>query len=1847
MTNILSIPKIKELKVIFLKITGEKDEHTITNIFTDSTVKDIQHKIFCECDVKPHEQYIFFKSDVDQHFFENIENIFSSLNILNNKTLINYLSKILLDSDIKKLQTELKKKKINLDDVLNFIETNKIKHYYRPLNIIFRNNLENIDIKNFTQVSDSFTENLENNNLNTFKILDDTIFLYSKKDIRENFDDDNKELLLEKYFPNKNQSLNKEKLCSQIEEDDKILENIYLEDEAIKDKFTEEFEKPFEDMVKNKLTYLSFIINNYYYQDCDIQRIFNMIELDENIVFCKFSVKRKKQFYKIFKPKFFGDEATISKKQFNSWRMFNLSDKEKENFNYNSCIYLKILYDNKPNDSYITILLNSNNQMLINLENNNISVERLSDKIFNFIKKVKSINDESFYNLDKKDFLLSEMYQIQHINFTKNIQVDKNLSLKTLRKNLNDQHKYIFSLVYPENDRFFSYGLKRTSNFKTDKNINYLMEKLFITQKENVEQGKKYLQDVFELSNIDDKFASFMMNYETETKSKYDLVMPNFTISTNGNNFIITSKNFDNFEEINVMSLLLNKVFKSFMVGDQVKGKPTEIIEIKNIEESNNSNSNSESDSNSNSNTGGPVLIGSPSNENQSNKSLSSNSKSESKQFDDEEDKEFEISFNYINKNYTTYMGAMREHYGPPHPQPPPNEPNKKEKLFAGKNYTVKCRRQPYIVSKQHFDSNINKENKYNTLGGLDTKYIKSDGKLDDAIYHLESDDKKRVYICPRIWCVKDNIPIDPKYFAEHKQCPKCKGKVIGKNAKLSEDRCVIIVEAEVNYFKATDENKKNYLKKIFGDKPIPEELRTLELGMYPKFLDATKQPDNKGLPCCYKNPLTSKVEKESVKKDKSEKPVLEQKIFRFITDGKFPLKKQKRLAILPSDIDLLLDNLETSKMLEKLEDLSTKDLAKLKKLQGKKNKTPDDVAKINQLIQKKKGYEYEFKFYDETINIGFKKELDKVKGDKDQKNYEFSDVLFRMGISQDVNKSFINSIESLYNIGGGNKNIDDLILDKNIFTPSLFCTLNNGNLLEIFRSDEIEDEDYQKWLNDFRDDLKKINIKDELILKNLYSSFTNFIKYHFSDSRKNYEFYQDLLGRKGFLFDEELNIFIIEKTSYDSNSEINLVCPKINLFNDYFNKNNNTIILLNTGIYFEPIICLRFVELNKDKTEKLNPCLPIYKFNYNKTKFNNKDPSKNAFYRPILKTLFNIAIEKCNESKLEMSNEIFDNNLENLSYFKENVGLPIKKYIYGNNLKIQGILLEEDIYVPIFPSGIVEPMSKLENVSYLFKNLITMEKYETELSKLEKNNSFFKSYKIKEIITENVGENKILKGALLKNGTVIPLKNETLPVNSKSLDFEDMFEFQIDDNIYRKTEIDNKRIQFNYDYNNENYQFQKIRYIFNDYIRNIKNEKDRNLIKKIIINPVYTLVVKRQKTKMVVEKIFDELFHFGNLKDKPDLFKNKTKKLVKCYSLTKKKCVGDCEKVNDNCKSFITKNNIVTGEENYGKYLNEIVEEIVRDSKKGLQFITKKVDNITEIDFSNKKNEIFFSDEQFEYLENDLYKKKKIRHVRDINIFDTINQNNSIKITKDEWQKLKEGGKKKKIIKSNVNVSNSKSLSKSLKSSLSVKNIEGTEVDLFGEKRKKKKIKKGTCIFPYKLKREGQGYKIMNDCFPELPGDVKESGIYGADGASCPTKVDEIYNKYKEEGAKHKFWKKEKGKLYYNFDGDGKYANEKPKGFCDFRDYILRQKNKTLKNKKINPNCKKTFKVKKDKKNKSPSKYVPTNYTENGEEYTIVLEKDKAKIKNKFDPHFVCPVELDDDDVFNAKIHKTEKSFI
>ena len=177
----------------------------------------------------------------------------------------------------------------------------------------------------------------------------------------------------------------------------------------------------------------------------------------------------------------------------------------------------------------------------------------------------------------------------------------------------------------------------------------------------------------------------------------------------------------------------------------------------------------------------------------------------------------------------------------------------------------------------------------------------------------------------------------------------------------------LIIVSAENDYFK-TDDKKKNYLQKIFDEagKPVPEELKNNEQRMYPKFLDA-KNPDvKKRLPCCYKGMKDEKKETTAPREttENSKPDVVDQKVFRFITESKFPMRKLRRLAILPDDLDIMLDNTETNKIVEKLEDLSQTENKTLKELRGKKNPTAKQANKLKELEIKKKGYEYSFKFW-------------------------------------------------------------------------------------------------------------------------------------------------------------------------------------------------------------------------------------------------------------------------------------------------------------------------------------------------------------------------------------------------------------------------------------------------------------------------------------------------------------------------------------------------------------------------------------------------------------------------------------------------------------------------------------------------------------------------------------------------------------------------------------------------------------------------------------------------------------------------------------------------------------------
>ena len=61
---------------------------------------------------------------------------------------------------------------------------------------------------------------------------------------------------------------------------------------------------------------------------------------------------------------------------------------------------------------------------------------------------------------------------------------------------------------------------------------------------------KARLRTIFPNINIDERYQSFLTEYVDERKSKYKLLMPHFTVSTNENKFVIKMRHFSKLSEI-------------------------------------------------------------------------------------------------------------------------------------------------------------------------------------------------------------------------------------------------------------------------------------------------------------------------------------------------------------------------------------------------------------------------------------------------------------------------------------------------------------------------------------------------------------------------------------------------------------------------------------------------------------------------------------------------------------------------------------------------------------------------------------------------------------------------------------------------------------------------------------------------------------------------------------------------------------------------------------------------------------------------------------------------------------------------------------------------------------------------------------------------------------------------------------------------------------------------------------------------------------------------------------------------------------------------------------------------
>ena len=775
---------------------------------------------------------------------------------------------------------------------------------------------------------------------------------------------------------------------------------------------------------------------------------------------------------------------------------------------------------------------------------------------------------------------------------------------------------------------------------------------------------------------------------------------------------------------------------------------------------------------------------------NDSNNNTNSSKSSSSNSYQEEIVPERIDDLEYNGLTVSQYFRNMRKKYD--------------EKFFKG-NYTRSCPatedRIPVIVSKALWEY-IAKNKRFSD--GLD-KY--KEDSIDDEKYRIitGSEDIENVYICPRIYCVRCMVPIKTDEFIKKDlRCPFCNGKptkVKGVRGRFDEEHTVKI--------RGDDYWKNNKWEKIQVD--CADCLRKM------KYIDYYKN-DYKCIKC----------DSENVKVDENE-------IIPFLLD----IKKQK--LKIPAILESSLSPMFPRKKPGSVPPCCDKNAGEKRTKDSKENIFKDSSTKLthdeigllpsdlNELLNNnnsiqikngtfvttegnKKKIFYKYKFYEKTKILAF----DKKKTPINRK------LIFRLGNNYvKESNSFILALHKL-------KCIEELIENKSLKERSKFsfkeitdnidlltyASVNNGNLNEMFRSKQtIGKENYQE-----------LNLQvDENSIRELNNSLQNFKAYcNNKNEFKNYTHYVELLGRSGILFKNNYNIVVIDKVlGEDKNIRIN--CPLYS-----YNSNYETIFVIKfidekNKEYFEPII-----KINLDKVER-----PIqYSFPENDKNFIN---------------VFKIIKDICLKNLHNKPYNLYDiTNIVNQTKFK------IDYHVINKHFKVVGVILNNSLFIPIFPSGINNKISILKNKKFeiIGINFIEILPYEEFLSKSKEFLDEIKNKNI-DIYPEFLQElrqtksNGNINGLILKDNLFVPIKDGRGKNNSnQSNNLES--EFKINNLIYNKNNIEQ----------NQKDEYLDLKIKINRLLLRKENKDINKELKKIIFNPV---LIKKDK-KLLIIKILGQL---------------------------------------------------------------------------------------------------------------------------------------------------------------------------------------------------------------------------------------------------------------------------------------------------------------------------------------------------------------------------------------------------
>lgn len=543
-----------------------------------------------------------------------------------------------------------------------------------------------------------------------------------------------------------------------------------------------------------------------------------------------------------------------------------------------------------------------------------------------------------------------------------------------------------------------------------------------------------------------------------------------------------------------------------------------------------------------------------------------------------------------------------------------------------------------------------------------------------------------------------------------------------------------------------------------------------------------------------------------------------------------------------------------------------------------------------------------------------------------------------RYGIKQN-NQSFLNAICDIISENRMNKitikQLIDYIIEK--LTKKLFNTLNNGSLGIIF---------YNRNSNK--------------------SSYDNFINYLKSNDEINFRYLWDLFSRPNILFEEGLNIVIM-------NEEF-ILCPVGENVTDFYNYSKKTVFILKHINFFEPIYYLNnnndglFIKILFDPTEKIvldiigfiqKYCLCKNEIDWNKILKNNE--------------IF------LNNIPTKIVDEITFNYLNNILKL-DNKFIQVKDY-YN---KFCAVLLPDFSYIPILPQKLLlnipnttEPI--LVNYNLQKKRLLDL------------NNKYNISTNIVGKIVDN---NNYIIAIVLETNRIVPVK-DTKNVNDNIPILDINYYKSADKIIYYSDKIDNNRLTSVNKYKFENESYQRLRLEFSRYIQ----------LKPKYFNLIYELIYSNQDYNNKYEymyKLIKNIMKYitGIIKNINDIDNYKIyNEKIPCltYSSNQKLCSKNfhCIYKNNKCLLKLIDKNLINGKNNVDLYSRKIADELLSNLMKRDDILYNNIPDIIDktkiIPYENEI--IFFDKDNFEII-NDidkLYKPKMKIFISEKNIFDYV----------------------------------------------------------------------------------------------------------------------------------------------------------------------------------------------------------------------------------------------------------------